>query len=91
MTTIRRSFKGEKLLTAADLENHPEAPIYRREKTWQNWFKKGLEIDGELKQIPQKVINKARYTSIEAIWEVIGDAMEHHLPVKRGRAKKLAG
>ncbi len=85
MISQGRSFTGEKLLTAADLEKHEDAPLRRGERTWSRWLKQGIEIDGELKAIPQKSVQGIIYTSIEAIWDVIGDAMESHLPPRRGR------
>lgn len=83
----RRSWHGQDMVTSGDLERrHADVPLKRDRRTWLKYLKFGIEIDGELRPIPTREIQGILYTSIEAVWEVIGDAYESQLPRKRSRA-----
>ena len=68
-----------KFLTAMDLSKHPDAPLKRSDVVWRKWLTEGIEIDGELKTIWTKNVGNWTFTTLEAVWEVFGDAKESQI------------
>jgi hypothetical protein len=82
---FKRSFRGEKLLTARELAKSPDAPVQRCRETWRKWLANGIEINGQIVPIPHRRLQGVYHTSIEAVMEVIGDYRESELPQVRRR------